>query len=57
MPRRSTSAQDAAYDEFVAAWRRYGAVTVDATPPVAAVAEDVRMTAASALLRPPRLTP
>lgn len=47
----------AAYDEFVAAWRRYGAVTVDATPPVAAVAEDVLMTAASALLRPPRLTP
>jgi broad-specificity NMP kinase len=45
----------AAYDAYVAAWRRYGAVTIDATESLDTVAGDVLMTAASALyLRPPR---
>ena len=46
----------AAYDTFVASWRRYGAVTIDATEPLDTVAGEVLMTAASALyLRPPRM--
>jgi hypothetical protein len=46
----------AAYDTFVASWRRYGAVTIDATEPLDTVAGEVLMSAASALyLRPPRL--
>ena len=44
----------AAYDTFVASWRRYGAVTIDATEPLDTVADEVLMTTASALcLRPP----
>jgi hypothetical protein len=36
-------------------WRRYGAVTIDATEPLDTVADQILMTAASALyLRPPR---
>ena len=43
------------HDAFVAAWRRYGAVTVDATEPVSVVAENVLLAAADALhLRPSR---
>ena len=46
---------DAALDghlPFVAGWRRFGALSVDATREVAAVAEDLLMTAAVAVLRP-----
>jgi hypothetical protein len=43
----------AACDTFVAAWRRYGAVAIDATEPLDSVAGNVLMAAASALyLRP-----
>jgi adenylate kinase family enzyme len=44
----------AAYDSFVASWRRYGAVTIDATEPLDTVAGEVLMTAASALCLRPR---
>jgi hypothetical protein len=46
----------AAYDSFLASWRRYGAVTIDATEPLETVAGEVLMSVASVLyLRPPRL--
>ena len=40
------------YLPLVAGWRRFGALSVDATRAVAAVAEDLLLTAAMAVLRP-----
>jgi len=48
----SLDAALAGYLPFVAGWRRFGALSVDATREVAAVAEDLLMTAAMAVLRP-----
>ncbi len=43
----------ASHTQFVAAWRRYGAVTIDATGGVDTVAEELLMAAGLAALRRP----
>jgi hypothetical protein len=46
----------AAHTQFVAAWRRYGAVTIDATGEVDSVAEELLMAAGLVALRRSRPT-
>ena len=50
--RDSPDAAVAGYGPFVASWRHFGALSVDATRDLATVAEDLLLTAAMAVLRP-----